>query len=149
MLKKRSGDAGYDLYAMSDRDIVIKRHETVLVPTGERVAITDIDIVGFIKERGSTGSIGMKVSAGVIDSNFRGHIFVAIYNTRNKRIVITDRVEKVKETPFTIYYPMSKAIAQIVLLKMPDVTVNSVDDEVFERDYMNTERGENMLGSTN
>lgn len=147
-MKKRDGDAGYDLYARTEKDIKIKKHKSVLIPTNQRVAINSTDMVGFVKERGSTGVLGMKVSSGVIDSNFRGEIQVVLYNGTHKTIVITDKVEKAKETMFRIYYPKSKAIAQMVLLSMPSVTVAEVSDVEFEK-FENTERGTNMLGSTN
>ena len=147
-MQKRDGDAGYDLYAMTEGDIVIKKHKTVLIPTGQKVAIESNRMVGFIKERGSTGVLGMKASAGVVDSNFRGEILVFLYNATHKTIVITEKVEKVKETMFKIYYPKSKAVAQMVLLEMPDVVQNDLTDEEFA-EKVNTERGEGMLGSTN
>lgn len=147
-MQKRDGDAGYDLFAVTEGDIVIKKHQTVLIPTNQRIAIESNRMVAFVKERGSTGSLGMKVSGGVVDANFRGEILVLMYNGTHKKLIITDKVDKVKKTWFRTYYPKSKAIAQMVLLEMPDVICNRLSDEEFA-EKVNTERGEGMLGSTN
>ena len=75
---KRDEDAGFDLYVCFDEDyIMINPLETKLIPTGIAVAIPT-DYYFQIEERGSTGSRGIKKSAGVIDSGYRNEIFVAI-----------------------------------------------------------------------
>ena len=69
---KREGDAAYDIYANFEQDnLVIMPHETKLIPTGLRSSFSK-DLVVILKERGSTGSKGMGVRMGVIDSNIRG-----------------------------------------------------------------------------
>jgi len=66
------GSAGLDVYACFDEPyIVIKPHESMLVPTGIKSAI-DPDYFALLEERGSTGANGIKRSAGVIDADFRG-----------------------------------------------------------------------------
>ena len=86
---KEKENAGYDIYACFDEDyLVIPSHSTKLVPTGIASAISDKYYLG-VAERGSTGKIGMKYSAGIIDSGYRGQIFVALTNTNNVDIVIS------------------------------------------------------------
>ena len=46
-----------------------------------------------VEERGSTGSKGIKKSAGVIDSGYRGEIFIAITNTTNRYLVFGNEEE--------------------------------------------------------
>ena len=86
---KEDENAGYDIYANFEEDyIIIPSHETVLIPTGIASAIND-NYYLQVQERGSTGSKGMKYGAGVIDSSYRGEIFIAITNTNNSEIVIS------------------------------------------------------------
>ena len=85
---KREADAGFDIYAhFNEEEIAFAPHETKLVPTGLYTAMSK-DFVFVLKERGSTGSIGMKVGAGIVDSNYRGEIFVAITNENDKPLII-------------------------------------------------------------
>lgn len=128
---KAEEDMGYDIYACFDEDYIeIRPHQTKLIPTG--IASCCSDDYGFIiKERGSTGSQGIAIRCGVIDSGFRGEWFIALTNTTIETIRITKKVDKVQQgvaysgkeekyylgvnetqnTPF--FY--SKAIAQAVI----------------------------------
>lgn len=101
--------------------------ETRLVPTGIASAF-DKKYVGIIEERGSTGSKGIKKSAGVIDSGYRGEWFVPITNTTNKCLVISKKSEKEfysengianVEPHECLYYPYTKGIAQVVFQEVP------------------------------
>ena len=86
---KEKENAGYDIYACFNKDfLVIPPHSTKLVPTGIASAISDKYYLG-VAERGSTGKIGMKYSAGVIDSGYRGEIFIGLSNINDVPIVIS------------------------------------------------------------
>ena len=86
---KEKENAGYDIYACFEDDyIVIPPHSTKLVPTGIASAISDKYYLG-VAERGSTGKIGMKYSAGVIDSGYRGEIFIGLSNINDVPIIIS------------------------------------------------------------
>lgn len=86
---KEDENAGYDIYACFDEDyMVIPAHETRLVPTGIASAMTDKWYLQ-VEERGSTGSKGIKKSAGVIDSGYRNEIFIAITNANGNDLVIS------------------------------------------------------------
>lgn len=170
---KRVEDAGYDLYCCCDEDVVIKPHETKLIPTGVACAMSE-DYCLYLVERGSTGSKGMKKSCGVIDSGFRNEIFAAIYNGNDYDVVITDKVNKtelgyvtVKEPNVTyaeldnmplinshpseyqipvLYYPKSKAICQGLVLPVPKMYVKEVTYDDLKK--YTSERGEGMLGAS-
>ena len=86
---KEKENAGYDIYACFNKDfLVIPPHSTKLVPTGIASAISDKYYLG-VAERGSTGKIGMKYSAGIIDSGYRGEIFIGLSNINDVPIVIS------------------------------------------------------------
>lgn len=86
---KEKENAGYDIYACFDEDyLIIPPHSTKLIPTGIASAISDKYYLG-VAERGSTGKIGMKYSAGIIDSGYRGEIFIAITNINDVSIIIS------------------------------------------------------------
>ena len=81
-------NAGIDIYPCFDEEyMIIPPHSTKLVPTGIASAIP-VDYYIQIHERGSTGSKGIKYSAGVIDSSYRGEWFLATTNTNDKAVVI-------------------------------------------------------------
>ena len=73
---KRDEDMGFDIYACFDEDYIkIDPHETKLIPTGIASAC-DPEYGFLLKERGSTGSKGIALRAGVIDSGYRNEWFV-------------------------------------------------------------------------
>ena len=82
-------NAGYDIYSCFEEDyMVISPYSTKLIPTGIASAMSDKYYLQ-VQERGSTGSKGMKYGAGVIDSGFRGEIFMCINNVNNCPIIIS------------------------------------------------------------
>lgn len=88
---KRDEDVGYDIYANFEEDyIVLEPHTVTLIPTNLHSAFSS-DYGIILKERGSTGTKGMAVRSGVIDSGFRGAWFVPINNTTNSPIIIAKK----------------------------------------------------------
>ena len=74
--------AGADLYALLDSKIEIKPHETVFVHTGISVEIPE-GYCGLIFARSSMGAkrgLAPANKVGVIDSDYRGEIMVALHN---------------------------------------------------------------------
>lgn len=147
---KRKEDAGYDLYPCFEEDFIeIKPHETLLVPLGVASAF-DEDCVLFLKERGSTGSRGISVRSGVMDSGYRGEYIAPItnLNTRPVRIIKEDVLEAMRdeEKAEFILYPYEKAICQGVLLRMPETEVRECSYEELKK--MKSLRGEGRLGSS-
>ena len=84
---KRVEDAGYDLYSVLNHAVCLSPGETRLIPTGICSSFSS-DYVAVVKERGSTGSKGLGVRAGIIDSGYRGEWFVALTNHNSKPLVI-------------------------------------------------------------
>ena len=91
---KEEENAGFDIYACWDgvekKDKIIKPHTTKLIPTGIACALP-INYYFQVEERGSTGSKGIKKSAGGVDSGYRGEIFVAISNVNDKYLIFGDK----------------------------------------------------------
>lgn len=172
---KTDENMGYDIYACFDEDYIeIRPHETKLIPTG--IASCCSDDYGFIiKERGSTGSQGIAVRCGVIDSGFRGEWFIALTNTTTETIRITKKVDQVQQgvayggkeekyyfwtnenvdfaqnDPFVYgeglkLYPYSKAIAQAILMPVPKVKIEEVTYD--ELKAIKSDRMKGQLGSS-
>ena len=70
---KNDEDAGYDIYAYGYEEIELLPQDIKMVNTGIRTAFNQ-DYAMLVRERGSSGSKGLGVRAGVIDSGFRGEI---------------------------------------------------------------------------
>ena len=86
---KEKENAGYDIYANFENEfLIIPPHKTTLIPTGIASALSDKYYLQ-VHERGSTGSKGIKYSAGVIDSSYRGEIFIALTNTNSIEVIIS------------------------------------------------------------
>lgn len=91
---KNIENAGYDIYGIfegnEDENRIVKPHTTKLIPTGIACALPS-KYYFQVEERGSTGSKGIKKSAGVIDSGYRGEIFIAITNSTDNYLVFGDK----------------------------------------------------------
>ena len=120
--------AGADLYAILDGDLTIKPNQTEFIKTGLAMEIP-YGYVGLIYAR--SGLACMKGLApankvGVIDTDYRGEIMVALHNHSDKEIIITNK----------------ERIAQLVIapyLKADFNQVESLEDTV---------RGAGGFGST-
>ncbi len=154
---KREEDAGYDIYAdFAEDTLVIKAHTTYAVPTGVASAFSK-DYYVQVEERGSTGKIGLKKSAGVIDSGYRGEYLILLSNVNKKDVVITKKSPeelgktfvsggKKHKTNSCIYYPYSKAIAQLIVLPVPKMQINEISYEDLMQ--ISSERGTGLFGSS-
>ena len=143
---KNEENCGYDIYAnFEEGEMIFAPHQTRLVPTKLKMAITK-DNAFILKERGSTGSIGLKCGAGVIDSGYRGEIFVALTNENDKPLIISKNYKKTLVEENLIIYPYIKAIAQGLLIRVPAVEVEEISVEDLEN--IPSERGTGCLGSS-
>ena len=130
-----------------------------MITTGIASAF-DSDYVLLLQERGSTGSKGMGLRAGVIDSGYRGEWHVALTNHNEHNIIIAKYPEKIDweggyrfyeglgmiGTVESIIYPASKAIAQALLLPIPKVTIEETSYEDLCK--YESERKNGLLGSS-
>ena len=144
---KRKEDAGYDVYMLpTDEPVIVKPGETVSLHTGLKTAFNS-DYVLLGRERGSTGTKGLRFGAGVIDSRFRGEILIPINNTSDKDIVLMPK-EYSDDNSFedALIYPQTKAIGQLLLVPVIDAEVKEVSADEYAK--FDSERGEGMLGSS-
>lgn len=142
---KRNEDAGFDIYTI-EREIILAPHETRLFSTGIAMAVNEGYWV-MAKDRGSTGSIGLHTHCGVIDSGYRGEIFICINNNNNIPVIFTDAVKKTTREENCIKYPTSKGIAQLIVVPQPEVESIELGAEEFAA-TLNTERGTSKLGAS-
>ncbi len=120
--------AGADLRVLCDEDIVISPHETIMLHTGLSAEIPE-GFAGFIYARsGLAAKRGLAPAnkVGVIDSDYRGEIMVALHN----------------HTDEPAYVSANERIAQMVVMKVPAVEY----EEAAE--LADTVRGEGGFGST-
>lgn len=123
------GSAGYDLAACSGVPIVVPAGKSVQIPTGVAIELPDACYVGLVYSRSGHGhkhGVRLANSVGVIDSDYRGEIVVALQNSGENDYVVAP----------------GERIAQLVIAPVltPELVVKS--------ELAATERGENGIGST-
>ena len=99
--------AGADLYSAMD-DITIQPHTTVLVKTGIALEIP-VGFAGLIYARSGLASkrgLAPANKVGVIDSDYRGEIMVALHNHSGEAQTLCDG-ERVAQIVFTPYVTAS------------------------------------------
>ena len=130
--QKRVEDAGYDIYAcINDSHIIMQPHETKLIPTGIASACSP-KYYFQLQERGSTGTRGIGQRCGVIDSGYRGEWFIPITNHNTVPLcLINPKSTSLPDLDLFegIVYDLGKAIAQAVLLPVPEVQIEELSYE--------------------
>lgn len=97
--------AGADLYACIENDITIEPAQTVLIHTGLAMQIPE-GLVGLIYARSGLASkkgLAPANKVGVIDSDYRGEIMVALHNHGTLPQTISDG-ERIAQIVFAPYY---------------------------------------------
>ncbi len=120
--------AGADLYACTEDKIDIAPHETKLIHTGIAMEIPT-GFAGLIYARSGIASkrgLAPANKVGVVDSDYRGELMVALHNH-------SDNMQSIEK---------GERIAQLVIT--PYVTADFVVSETLD----DTERGEGGFGST-
>lgn len=120
--------AGYDLYAANSQMLTIHPHQTIKVPTDIAMEIPEGYFGAIFARSGLATNSGLRPAncVGVVDSDYRGNVTVALHND-----TAVPRVIDIKER-----------IAQLVIMPYESVTFEVVD-ELDE-----TERGDGGFGST-
>ena len=149
---KRDEDAGFDIYSDSMENIILKPNETKFFTTGLRSAFPSNYWIE-IKERGSTGAVGLSVRSGVIDSGYRGEWKIMLTNVNKYPVEFSHNVDKVTYVKGKIFknkikkviYPLTKAIAQAVVIPLPTIQCYCDKDMV---DGAKSNRGETGWGAS-
>ena len=124
-----AGAAGMDLRSCLDTPLTLNPGDRVGVPTGFAIALPGPEWVAYIFARSGLGiknGITLPNCVGVIDSDYRGEIIVALTN--------------LSDTPYTIQ--PGDRVAQLVISPVVQAQISLVDqlDE--------TDRGAGGFGST-
>ena len=156
---KRIEDAGFDIYTTDDH-ILLMPFEKRLFSTGLAAAAQE----GWwllAMDRGSTGSRGIHTHCGIIDNGYRGEIFICLCNDNEYPVMFTsdEIMPHIDEQAFyldpdsnlkrgkILYYPVSKAIAQIVPIPQPFAESIEADDDTWAS-IPKTLRGDGKLGDS-
>lgn len=124
-----SDAAGYDLYPNAPEfPVIIRPNETVKVGTGIHIEIPKGYFGAVFARSGMATKKGLRPAncVGVIDSDYRGEIIVAVHND-------SDEVRDINR---------EDRIAQLVIVPYLSIEFDVVDD------LDDTERGEGGFGST-
>ena len=104
--------AGYDLFCYSDKDIIIEPLGKARIPTGLSVELPHNTYGRVAPRSGLTWNKFLDVGAGVIDEDYRGQIFVILFNFSKEKVTIKNGdkiaqliVERIMPTEPVIYEP--------------------------------------------
>ncbi len=120
-----AGAAGLDLYACVAAPLELGPGAIERVPSGVAVAIPP-GFVGLVRDRSGLAVRGLHTLAGVIDSDYRGEVLIAMHNAARQPQMIRP----------------GDRIAQILVLPCPRARVDEVDE------LPSTARGARGFGST-
>lgn len=93
-----AGAAGADLYACLEEKIAIAPGETAFIPTGLAMAIPQ-GFAGLVFARSGTAckrDLAPANKVGVIDSDYRGEILVALHN-HGKQVQTVEKGERIAQ----------------------------------------------------
>lgn len=143
---KRKGDGCYDIYPHFESiEVRFEPHEIKMLPTG-LVSKFSNKYRMAVRERGSNSKSGLLTVSGQIDSNYRGEMFLSLYNSNSVPLVITKAVKEVKKTKELIQVPYSKAVAQFAMERVPKCKIKI--SPLAKITKHKTERGDGKLGSS-
>ncbi|MCH5147557.1 MAG: dUTP diphosphatase [Clostridiales bacterium] len=96
--------AGADLYACIENDVVIKPHETVLIPTGIALELP-VGYAGLIYARSGLATkkgLAPANKVGVVDCDYRGEVKVSLHNHSGiaQTVAVGERVAQLVITPY-------------------------------------------------
>lgn len=96
--------AGADLYSAMEEDVIIAPETTKFIKTGIAIEIPE-GLVGLIYARSGMAckkGLAPANKVGVIDSDYRGEIMVALYNHSDSAVTVAkgDRIAQLVLTPY-------------------------------------------------
>lgn len=127
--KATAGSAGYDLSACLDEPMVLEAGERGVVPTGIAIELPGEDYAALVLARSGLGikhGITLSNGVGLIDSDYRGELFVGLSNFSHESFTIEP----------------GDRIAQLVIIPLCNLPVERVDK------LSETSRGDSGFGSS-
>jgi dUTP pyrophosphatase len=126
--RESSSAAGYDLYADIAEPVTIQPHETAKIGTGIAMEIPEGYFGGVAARSGLSSKEGLRPANcyGIVDSDYRGEIIVALHNDSETARVVTPQ----------------ERIGQIIIQPYLNVEFDEADE------LSDTERGTGGFGST-
>ena len=123
------GSAGLDLRACLDEAAILQPGDTLLVPTGLAVHLSNPDYAAMLLPRSGLGhkqGIVLSNLVGLIDSDYQGELKVSLWNRGQEAFTVE---------------PMAR-IAQMVIVPVVQAAFKVVEE------FAQSERGEGGFGST-
>lgn len=120
--------AGYDLYADTEENLIILPHETVIIGTGLAFEFPERTFGAIYARSGLASKKGLRPAncVGIIDSDYRGEVKVALHNDSEEAQEIS----------------AGERIAQLILQSYLPMEFTEVEE------LSEAERGDNGFGST-
>ncbi len=120
--------AGYDIYADTDKPVIIMPGRSYKFPTGIAMTTPEGYFGAIFARSGLAIKKGLRPCncTAVIDRDFTGEVIVALYNDNSESVIVQAH----------------ERIAQLVLLPYLDIEIQEVDE------LKKTERGDGGFGST-
>ena len=109
------GSAGMDLYACIDEPVTLGGGEKAVIPTGIAIELPSAELGAFVFARSGLAikhGIGLLNSVGVIDSDYRGEIKIALINTSNEPYTV-EPFERIAQLVFMPYEQFPVVIAPL------------------------------------
>jgi len=124
-----TGSAGLDLPACLDEPLVVPPGARVKIPTGIAIEIPFKHIVGLVFPRSGLATkhgISLANAVGVIDSDYKGEIIVAVHNQAGQEYIVSP----------------GERVAQLLFLPVYDAVLEPVEE------LEESSRGDGGFGST-
>lgn len=109
------GSAGLDMRACIDEPVTVNPGETVLVPTGLAIHISDASLAAVLLPRSGLGhkhGLVLGNLTGLIDSDYQGQVFISCWNRGSKSYEVQP----------------GERIAQMVFVPVEQVRFSIVDE---------------------
>ena len=151
--KAHTTDAGFDLYA--DEATIITYGETVAVKTNIAIELPEGYVADVRPRSGLTLNTGLRVHYGTIDAGYRDGIGIICENGNHEPMIsdvmyfVASELTEDKtysdfigEKEIVIHIERGQKIAQLVILPIPEITLQEVTE------LSDSDRGVNGFGST-
>ena len=151
--KAHTTDAGFDLYA--DEDVVLKYGETAAIKTNIAIELPEGYVADVRPRSGLTLNTGLRVHYGTIDAGYRDGIGIICENGNHEPMIsdvmyfVASELTEDKtysdfigEKEIVIHIERGQKIAQLVILPIPEITLQEVTE------LSDSDRGVNGFGST-